>query len=230
MHILITGGAGSLGSNLALRLGKEDGHDITYWDTMINGVDVGDWRHVQKAAQAIEKLDILVNCAGVSLVEWFEDIDPSDFQRVMDINCNGIINCTQALLPVLRNGGTVCNILSNAAHVPMTASIAYNASKAAATMVTRQMAHELGPRHGITVFGVSPNKMAGTGALNRYTANRVAQVRGWPADEVQRRQLAALPAKEETPVEVVAEFIAFLLTDKQRHRFLQGCIIPYGCP
>jgi NAD(P)-dependent dehydrogenase (short-subunit alcohol dehydrogenase family) len=228
MHILITGGAGALGSNLALRLGKEDGHTITYWDTVVNGVDVGDWQHVHRAAKAIQKLDILINCAGIGLVEWFEDIDPSDFKRVMDVNCNGIINCTQALLPLLRYGGTVCNIISNAAHVPMTASLAYNTSKAAAAMVTRQLAHELGPRHGVTVFGVSPNKLAGD--LNRYTASRVAQVRGWKPEEVTQYQAAALPAKAETPIPIVAEFISFLLTKKERHRYLHGCIIPYGGP
>lgn len=233
MHFVITGGANGLGAALATML-RSDQHVITIWDTATavkhHGVDVADWGDTEQAARGINQLDVLVNCAGVNYIDWIEDMHPADFERVMQVNCNGIVHCTQALLPKLRGGGTVCNILSNAAHVPMTASMAYNASKAAATMLTRQMAHELGPRHGITVFGVSPNKMTGNSSMSAYTAERVAQLRGWSPDQVEKHQRAALPAREETPVEVVAEFIAFLLTKKIRHKFLQGCIIPYGGP
>jgi NAD(P)-dependent dehydrogenase (short-subunit alcohol dehydrogenase family) len=111
----------------------------------------------------------------------------------------------------------------------MTASLAYNASKAAAAMMTKQMAHELGPEYGITVFGVSPNKLAGT-VMSAYTAIRIAEIRGWHPEEVARRQAAALPARKETPVRLVAEFVAWLLTKKERHEYLQGCILNYGGP
>jgi NAD(P)-dependent dehydrogenase (short-subunit alcohol dehydrogenase family) len=70
------------------------------------------------------------------------------FDHVMAVNAKGIFLVTQALLSVLAaTNGTVCNIISNASHVPMTNSLAYNASKAAAMMMTKQMARELWRDH-----------------------------------------------------------------------------------
>lgn len=227
MHILITGGASGLGRALVNAL--QPTMQVTVWD-VTEGVDVSDWCSVARAARNItQPLDILVNCAGINSINWFEELMPEDFIHTLHVNALGIFYCTRSLLPHLYGGGTVCNITSNAAHLPMTASLPYNASKAAAHMMTKQMAHELGPRHGITVFAVAPNKLADTG-MSRYTAQRVAEVRNWTNEQVQQKQLAALPAREETPVEVLAEFIAFLLSKKERHRYLQGCIIPYGGP
>src|SRR5215471_20506803 len=160
MRALVTGAAGGLGKCIVKQL-KPAFEIVLEWD-LKNGVDVSDWASIHKAADHIDHLDVLVNCAGINHIEWFDDLAPDDFERVMGVNALGIFNCTQALLHQLH-GGTVCNILSNAATLPMTASLAYCASKAAATQMTRVMAHELGHSHGITVFGVAPNKLAGTG-------------------------------------------------------------------
>ena len=46
--------------------------------------------------------------------------------------------------------------------MPMTCSLAYNASKGAAHIMTLQLARELTKKHGITVFGIAPNKLKGT--------------------------------------------------------------------
>jgi NAD(P)-dependent dehydrogenase (short-subunit alcohol dehydrogenase family) len=226
MRALVTGAAGGLGACIVKAL-RQYCNIIYEWDIK-NGVDVADWAGVHMAAEHIDQLDILVNCAGINHIEWIDDLQPEHFSRVMNVNAMGILNTTQALLHQLH-GGTIVNILSNAAHMPMTASLAYCASKAAATQMTRQMAHELGHSHGITVFGVSPNKLANTG-MSAYTAQRVQMVRGWTQSEVHANQLAALPAHEETPPELVAEFIAFLLSNKDRHKYLHGCIMTYGGP
>lgn len=228
MHAIVTGGANGLGKAICDALHLQ-GVTYTVWD-IINGVDVGDYASVTKAAAKLDvQLDMLINCAGINYIDWFEELEPQDFDRVMRVNAYGIFHCTRAVLSFLYGGGTVCNITSNASHMPMTASLAYNASKAAAAMITKQMAHELGPRYGITVFAISPNKLAGTN-MSAYTAERVAQVRGWTKDQVQRRQDAALPAREETPIELLAEFAAFLLSKKERHKYLQGCTLDYGGP
>jgi NAD(P)-dependent dehydrogenase (short-subunit alcohol dehydrogenase family) len=225
-HIVITGGANGLGKSIDAYL-RADNHTTVTWD-LANGVDVADWQSVRKAADLIDHCDVLINCAGVNRIAWLEDLSPEDFEYTWGVNAMGIFNCVQALLHQLH-GGTVCNIISNAAHMPMTASLAYNASKAAAAMITRQMAHELWPRHGIVVFGVSPNKLAATG-MSHYTAQRVPLVRGWSTEEAHLRQQAALPLGKETPPELVAEFIAFLLAKKTRHMYLHGTILPYGGP
>jgi NAD(P)-dependent dehydrogenase (short-subunit alcohol dehydrogenase family) len=173
-------------------------------------------------------LEILVNCAGINRTNWLEHVTDADWDDVMDVNAKGIFKMTQWALPSLvRSRGTVVNIVSNAAHIPMTCSAAYNASKGAAHILTLQLARELTKKHGITVFGVAPNKMAGTG-MSREIERQVVEQRGWTPEEAQRYQLAALLPGEETPPQAVAEFIAFLLSERYRHKYLSGCILPYG--
>lgn len=126
-----------------------------------------------------------------------------------------------------KQGGTVLNILSTAATVPMTASAAYQASKGAASILTLQLARELMNRHGVVVFGISPNKLAGTGMSNQVDA-RVAEVRGWTPEYTKQYSDSNILCGEETDPRVLGEFIAYLLSSPERHRHLAGTIIPYG--
>jgi len=230
MKAIVTGGASGLGQAIRKHL-TSAGHNVDIWDIQEPYCnDVGDLVQTMNTARLLGPIDLLVNAAGVNYIEWFEMLKEKDFTTCLRVNTAGIYNCTKALLPNLTaTGGTVCNILSNASHIPMTATTAYCTSKAAAYMLTRQLAHELFPKYGITVFGVSPNKLAGT-SMAAYTAEQVAKVRGWSKKKTRKKQLKALPIGEETPVEVVAEFVAWLLTEKYRHKYLHGCIIPYGGP
>lgn len=175
-----------------------------------------------------EDLVAVVNCAGINGADWFEDVSVEHFDKVMATNARAIMQVGQWALPALKaNKGTICNIVSNASHMPMTSSLAYNASKAAAHMMTLQMARELTKKYGITVFGVSPNKLAGTG-MSKAIEENVQRVRGWTPEFAAQYQLNALLAGEETDVVVLAEFIGFLLSSKERHKYLSGCVIPYG--
>lgn len=171
-------------------------------------------------------IDVLVNCAGINRINYLPNVEESEWDEVIDTNAKGIYLMTKTLLPLLRNG-TVLNIVSNASHMPMTSSLAYNASKAAALMMTKQLNRELIKTHNITVFSVSPNKLSGTG-MSSYIDKRVCELRGWTEEQARNYQLAALPAGEETDPEVLAEFIGFLLSSKRRHKYLAGCDIPYG--
>lgn len=174
-----------------------------------------------------DRVDVLVNCAGVNRIAWLEDLTESNWDEVMDTNAKGIAAMTQALLPQLRaSGGTVLNIVSNASHVPMRGSAAYNASKGAAAILSKQMAREL-ISDGITVFAISPNKLADTGMSNDIDV-QVQQTRGWTAQQAREYQLAGLLTGKETDPDKLAEFIGFLLYSKERHEMFAGCDIPYG--
>lgn len=182
---------------------------------------------------------ILINCAGVNYIEWLESADFEEFDRLMAINVRSQIQLVQELIgtkPPIGNGdeenwflgrGAVCNIVSNASHVPMTNSAFYNASKGAMHIATLSMARELRKTHGLCVFGISPNKLNGTG-MSDYIERTVPDLRGWTPEEAQRYQLSALPAEEETDPRTLAEFIAFILSTPQRHKYLTNTIIPYG--
>ena len=221
--ILVTGATSGLGRVLSASL-KADGHHVIEY-ALEHGLDVRrpDLRCLQDS-----ELDVLINCAGVNEINWCEDVTEWEWDRVVDTNAKGIFLMTQACLPWLaRSKGTVINIVSNAAHMPMTCSAAYNASKGAALILTKQLARELTRRHGITVFSVSPNKLRDT-AMSDHIDQRVTVTRGWSLDKARDYQLGNLLTGEETPPERVAELITFLLQSKERHKYLTGCDIPYG--
>ena len=224
MIAVITGASSGLGKALADEL--KDAHIIDW--SKETGVDVRDEDSVMRAAKALKMVpEVLVNCAAVNEICWFSDLNPVIWDDVLNTNARGIFYTVRALMQADRMPRTIVNIISNASHMPMTASLAYNASKGAAHIMTLQMAREFGKTHGTTVFGISPNKLAGTNMSN-YIDQRVPEVRGWTPEEAKAYQLASLPTGEETDPETLAEFIAFLLSSPQRHKFLHGTIIPYG--
>jgi len=217
---LVTGSSNGLGALIYLAL-RDEGYRVFRYD-MQDGLDV----QKPNAVAIPEHLDVLVNCAGANLINWLEDATEEEWDTVMGVNAKGIFKMTQACLPKLRaSKGTVLNIVSNAAHTPMRCSAAYNASKGAALILSRQLARELAP--DITVFSVSPNKLVGT-KMSKSIEEQVIKTRGWTAEQAHQYQIESLPAHEETDPRLVAEFIGFLLSTKQRHKFLAGCDIPYG--
>lgn len=228
-NIMITGSGSGLGQALAAALRLQD-HHIYEFDRHM-GHDVRDpprtWGGTVNSMSPPDDLNVLINCAGVNITNWLENVTDQEWDEVMDVNAKGIFKMSQWASPVLQtHKGTIINIVSNAAHVPMTCSAAYNASKGAAHILTLQLARELG-RKGVTVFGVAPNKLRGTG-MSKAIERQVVEQRGWTAEKAREYQLAALPAGAETPPERVADFIAFLLSSKERHRYLAGTVIPYG--
>lgn len=219
--ILVTGSSNGLGAELVKVL-REQGHQVIEYD-IERGLDVQD-PHLD----GIDGLDVLINNAGINLIDWLEDITDDTWENVLGVNVKGIYKMTQACLLMLKDSkGTVVNIVSNAAHVPMNSSLVYNASKGAAHIMTRQMARELFPRHGIHVFGIAPNKLCGT-KMSDSIDEQVVRTRGWTKEFAHEYQLKSLPIGEETPPKLVAEFIAYLLQDKEHHKFLHGCVMPYG--
>jgi NAD(P)-dependent dehydrogenase (short-subunit alcohol dehydrogenase family) len=221
-HILVTGSSTGLGAALVVAL-RDAGHFVYEYD-QLNGDDV---RSPSQWLNEIGTLDALINCAGINDNRWFEEVGEDDFFGLMDVNAFSFVKMTQALLPHLRKSkGCVVNIVSNASHIPMTSSLSYNASKAAALMISKQMAHELTPKYGITVFSVSPNKLAGTG-MSKAIEGNVCKVRGWSPEFAKEYQRKALMHGLETPPEAVAELISGLLT-QGNYLYLSGCDIPFG--
>lgn len=219
-NILITGGDSGLGAEIVKAIEESDPtSNVVVFDGDVRGPEI--W-------ELPSNIDILINCAGVNKINWLENVSDEEWNEIIDVNAGGIFRMVRACLPQLAESkGTVLNIVSNAAHMPMTCSAAYNASKAAALILTKQMARELFPKYGITVFSVSPNKLAGT-PMSKSIDEQVCRTRGWTMEYAQQYQLNGLSVKKETPPKRVAEFIAFLLSSKERHFYLNGVDLPYG--
>lgn len=235
-NFVVTGASSGLGLELAKALRGMGKQVLGISNDLVQGlhltVDLADPFQAGLAADSIEHLmpevDVLVNCAGVNHIAYLEDTAVVDWNRVMGINALAPMLLVRELIPILSaRKGTVLNVISNASHLPMTASICYNASKAALHIMTLQMARELTKRHGITVFGISPNKMFGTG-MSAYIEERVPEVRGWTKEFAAQYQKQSLLSGEETDPKAVAEFIAWLLSEREHHRYLSGCVLNYG--
>jgi NAD(P)-dependent dehydrogenase (short-subunit alcohol dehydrogenase family) len=104
-----------------------------------------------------DTFDFLVNNAGVGATAMFEDTTEEIFDRLMNVLLRGPYFLTQALLPLLADGGAIVNTTSNVA-LPSGLESGYSAyatMKGGLTVLTRALAKELGPR-GIRVNSVAP--------------------------------------------------------------------------
>lgn len=188
-------------------------------------VDVSDEAAVAAFADAIADAhgapDILVNNAGIGHAGKFLDTPSAEFQRVMDVNFNGVVYGCRAFVPrmVARGtGGHVVNLSSMAAFTPQQAMGPYASSKAAVLMFSDCLRAELADA-GIGVTAVCPGVVhtnitatttfsgatAEEQARKQARADRLYRMRRYTPDKVAkqilkgvRRNTAVLPVTPES--------------------------------
>jgi NAD(P)-dependent dehydrogenase (short-subunit alcohol dehydrogenase family) len=104
------------------------------------------------------RVDILVNCAGVNSAVPFEKIDEADWRRVLDTNLKATSEACQLFAPQMasqKEGGSILNIGSVTAHLPLSRVFAYSASKAAVVNLTKNVAREYATK-GVRVNVLCP--------------------------------------------------------------------------
>jgi NAD(P)-dependent dehydrogenase (short-subunit alcohol dehydrogenase family) len=106
-----------------------------------------------------DKVNFLVNNAGIGIHANFADTTEAQFDELVDIHLKGVFFLTQKLLPLLADGGRIVNISSGLSRFALPGYSAYAAMKGAIEVLSRYMAKELGPR-GITVNVVAPGAIA----------------------------------------------------------------------
>ena len=176
---IVTGGARGIGKGIALALAKQ-GSDVAVVDLLIDEAsataseieklgkkaiaikcdvtkkeDVD--QTVKKALDTFGKVDILVNNVGWDNIVFFTKTTPDFWDKVIDINYKGVLNCTRAVLDhmIERNYGRIINIGSDAGRVGSLGESVYAGTKGAVIAFGKTMARELA-RNKVTVNCVCP--------------------------------------------------------------------------
>ncbi len=104
-----------------------------------------------------QRIDVLVNCAGVAPLSDIEQLEPQLFGLIQTVNMEAIYHASRAVWPVMKagSGGVIVNISSVASVDPFPGFTAYGASKAWVNAWTVGLADE-GRDHGIRVISVAP--------------------------------------------------------------------------
>jgi 3-oxoacyl-[acyl-carrier protein] reductase len=180
---IVTGGSSGIGAATVAKF-IQNGAMVIIWDTVEPDLakypaqyapdyyllDVTDPEQVEKTYQETIKkhpvIDILINNAGITsdaqLVKWKDGqitgkMSAAQFQKVLQVNLNGVFNCTQSVTPgmIANGGGVVLNASSVVGIYGNFGQTNYVASKAAVIGMTKTWARELG-RYHIRVNAVAP--------------------------------------------------------------------------
>jgi hypothetical protein len=112
---------------------------------------------IRTALDAFGRLDVIVNNAGISQPDWFDDLTLDRFRQMIDVHYLGTVNVTRAAWPHLRKSGygRIVNTCSEAAFGMVPKNTSYGGAKGGVFGFTRSLALDA-RRHGILVNAVAP--------------------------------------------------------------------------
>lgn len=112
---------------------------------------------IQFALNKFNKIDVLINNAGISQEGLFTDVTEEEWQKIMNINLNSVFYCTQQALKYMiqEQQGCIINISSIWGETGASCEVAYSATKAAINGMTKALAKEVGPSN-IRVNAIAP--------------------------------------------------------------------------
>lgn len=154
---VVTGGASGIGAACG-RLLERSGAAVIVADLAGEpAVDVTDRDALDRLASSLDRVDVLINAAGVLTENKpVDELAPDDFRRSFEVNVLGTVNSCQAFTALLRaSRGAVVNVASQAALVSLPQQAAYSASKGAVAALTRSLAIDWAG-HGVRVNAVAP--------------------------------------------------------------------------
>ena len=174
--IVITGGSDGLGRTLTESLSQENDVIIlaTNEQKLIEVAnsnncnyevcDVSNYKLVEKSIKKIidnfGRIDVLINNAGLWIQEELELNDSGRINSVVDVNLLGVINCSKAVIPIMKNNkeGLIININSQAGINHKAERVVYNATKWGLTGFSKSLQDEVA-KYGIRVTNVMPGMM-----------------------------------------------------------------------
>ncbi len=223
---LVTGGAQGIGAAVARRFAA-DGVDVTVGDleekraaaesegVRFAPLDVTDEGSVRRAIADTGDVDVLVNCAGVTIAgHYVDDVSLADWQLQIGVNLTGTFLTTRAVVPSMRRRrrGRIVNLASALATRGLPGSSAYAASKAGVVGFTRAAAAELAP-YDVTVNAVAPGYVD------------TPMTAGFPPG-LREQRLAEIGVGRFAAPEEIASVVAFLASDEAG--YVTGALIEAG--
>jgi acetoacetyl-CoA reductase len=218
---VVTGSSRGIGKSIALRF-ADDGYDVAVnyrssedaaervadeirergREAIAVGADASDpddaARLIDAAADAFGGVDHVVNNAGIDQHVYTEELEPTDFDRVIDVNVNSAFTVTKAALPHLRESDdepSVTNVSSILAHTGAAIECHYASSKGALLSLTKSHAADFAP--DIRVNAVAPGHVE-----TDMTSDRTL--------EEKREELARIPVDRYGQPEDIADAVAYL--------------------
>jgi 3-oxoacyl-[acyl-carrier protein] reductase len=211
---VVTGASKGIGAGIAERFGSEGAKVVVNYSTSREGADRvvakvkaagGEAIAVQadvskkqdvdrlfaETKKAFGAIDILVNNAGVYDFRTLEEIDEAHFRKHFDLNVLGLLYATQAAAKAMNGSGSIINVSSVASKTPPATASVYSGTKGAVDVITKSLAHELGPRK-IRINTLSPGftvteGIKSTGAdekFSEYAISRTPLGRAGEPDDI----------------------------------------------
>ncbi len=152
-----------------------------------------------------QRLDALVNVAGITRDAKVWNMNAEDWSRVMEVNAGSYFNCIHAVAPTFRNQkhGRIINITSINGMRGKIGQANYAASKAAVIALTKTVARELGPSN-VTVNAVAP------GFIATHMTEKLPE-------EIRSKAISETVLGRAGTVEDVAHAVLFLASEGARH-------------
>jgi len=190
-------------------------------DVLAIKADAGSAESVQRAAsETVERfdgIDALVNNAGIpGPRDPLDEIDPTEWDRVVGVNLNGAFYAMRAVVPTMKAQGSGCivNISTTSVRTGLPNRAAYVASKAGLQGLTYNAARELGP-FGIRCNAVLPGYM--DNPRGRALIARHAEEHGIEENAAREKFLRFISMRTMIGMDEVAGMVTFLASEAGRH-------------
>ena len=236
--VIITGGSSGIGRAISI-LFAQQGAEVHIFDLQsplsdetisevkqfnissnLHPVDITNVALVLEEINSLNRIDILINNAGIAQIGNVENTSSKDFQKIFDVNVKGAFNCIKAVIPIMVNNksGVILNMASVASSVGIPDRFGYSMTKGAIKSMTQSIAKDYISK-GIRCNCISPARVH-TPFVDGFIAKNYPNNQ----DEMFKKLSASQPiGRMAKPIEI-AHLALYLCSDEAS--FATGCDYP----